>query len=71
VKAQNYHYRDETLFALAFRTDLSNDERALAKSMYEVELARLGELLPLPDSGQMLSQTVTDCAYEMDLVRAR
>jgi hypothetical protein len=71
VKAQNYYYRDETLFALAFRPDISGDQRLLAKSLFEAEAQRLNDLLPLKESGQMLSQTVTDAAYEMDLVRER
>ena len=71
VRAQNYYYRDETLFALAFRPDLSGDQRLLAKSLFEAEMQRLNDLLPLKESGQILSQTATDAAYEMDLVRDR
>jgi hypothetical protein len=71
VRAQNYYYRDETLYALAFRTDLTNDERALVKSLYDAETQRFTELLPLKESGQILAETVSACAYEMDLVRER
>jgi hypothetical protein len=69
VREQNQFYWDETVMALAFRTDLSNDERLLSLSLHDAEKARLRELYFAENAGANLSSIVAECAYEMGIAK--